>query len=143
MNYKEKRSIIVVGCGRLGSTIASLLSERNLNVIVLDIDQSNFRKLAASYGGLTKEGDGTDIDMLERVGIREAGVLVATTNDDDVNIMIAQIAKEIFHVDEVITRIYDASKDITCNRMGIHVISPTRLSVDEFRRVLFQEGCGQ
>lgn len=143
MNYKEKRSIIVVGCGRLGSTIASLLSERNLNVIVLDIDQSNFRKLAASYGGLTKEGDGTDIDMLERVGIKEAGVLVATTNDDDVNIMIAQIAKEIFHVDEVITRIYDASKDITCNRMGIHVISPTRLSVDEFRRVLFQEGCGQ
>ena len=143
MNYKEKRSIIVVGCGRLGSTIASLLSERNLNVIVLDIDQSNFRKLAASYGGLTKEGDGTDIDMLERVGIKEAGVLVATTNDDDVNIMIAQIAKEICHVDEVITRIYDASKDITCNRMGIHVISPTRLSVDEFRRVLFQEGCGQ
>ena len=143
MNYKEKRSIIVVGCGRLGSTIASLLSERNLHVIVLDIDQSNFRKLAASYGGLTKEGDGTDIDMLERVGIKEAGVLVATTNDDDVNIMIAQIAKEIFHVDEVITRIYDASKDITCNRMGIHVISPTRLSVDEFRRVLFQEGCGQ
>ena len=83
MNYKEKRSIIVVGCGRLGSTIASLLSERNLNVIVLDIDQSNFRKLAASYGGLTKEGDGTDIDMLERVGIKEAGVLVATTNDDE------------------------------------------------------------
>ena len=143
MNYKEKRSIIVVGCGRLGSTIASLLSERNLNVIVLDIDQSNFRKLAASYGGLTKEGDGTDIDMLERVGIREAGVLVATTNDDDVNIMIAQIAKEIYHVDEVITRIYDASKDITCSRMGIHVISPTNLSVNEFRRVLFQEGCTQ
>ena len=143
MNYKEKSSIIVVGCGRLGSTIASLLSERNLNVIVLDIDQGNFRKLAASYGGLTKEGDGTDIDMLERVGIKEAAVLVATTNDDDVNIMIAQIAKEIFHVDEVITRIYDASKDVTCNRMGIHVISPTRLSVDEFRRVLFKEGCGQ
>lgn len=132
-------SIIVVGCGRLGSTIASMLSEKNLNVTVLDIDQSNFRKLSASYGGLIKEGDGTDIDMLERVGIKNAAVLIATTNNDDVNIMIGQIAKVIYKVDEVITRIYDNSKKITCKNMDIKTISPTELSVNEFRRILFHE----
>lgn len=139
MRINKKNNIIVIGCGRLGSTIAGNLSEKNKNLMIVDMDQSSFRKLSASYGGLTKEGDGTDIDLLESINIADADILIASTDEDDVNILIAQIAKVIYKVPDVIARIYDTSKAITCEDFGIHVISPTALSIKAFQKMIFNE----
>lgn len=139
MAKNKKENIIVIGCGRLGSTIAGNLSEKNLNLMIVDIDQSSFRKLSASYGGLSKEGDGTDIDLLESIDIKEADIVITSTEEDDTNILIAQIAKVIYNVPDVIARIYDTSKVGICENYGINVISPTALSISEFQRVIFGE----
>ncbi|MDD2371165.1 MAG: TrkA family potassium uptake protein [Firmicutes bacterium] len=136
----KKHNVIVIGCGRFGSTIAGNLSELNKNLMIVDMDQSSFRKLSSSYGGLTKEGDGTDIDLLESIGIATADVVIVSTDKDDANILISQIAKVIYKVPDVIARIYDTSKKITCDDFGIHVISPTDLSIKEFQKKVFSEG---
>lgn len=139
MNKKHKDNIIIIGCGRFGSTVAKNLSQKNKNVIIADLDQSNFRKLSINYGGLTKEGDGTDIDLLEAIGIQEADVLIASTDQDDINVMIAQIAKEIYHVEDVVARLYDNTKEITCEKLGIHIICPTDLAIEAFDQIVYGE----
>ena len=87
---QKKESIIIVGCGIFGSTLATMLSEQNKNVAIIDIDERTFRKLSPSYRGFSIEGDGTDIDLLTFTGAKNADILVASTKDDDTNIMIAQ-----------------------------------------------------
>ncbi len=139
MRINKKNNVIVIGCGRLGSTIAGNLSDKNKNLMIVDMDQSSFRKLSASYGGLTKEGDGTDIDLLESINISDTDILIASTDDDDTNILIAQIAAVVYKVPDVIARIYDTSKAITCKEFGIHVISPTDLSIKAFQKMIFNE----
>lgn len=129
---KTKVHVVIVGCGRLGSSIACRISAQDYNIVVVDIDENAFRKLGASYGGLTVAGDGSDTDILDSVGIREATVLAAVTNKDDTNIMVAQIAKHVFNVKTVIARIRDTSKKIILQDMDIQTICPTELCITEF-----------
>jgi len=135
-----KENVIIVGCGTFGSTLAAELSEKSKSVIVIDIDEGALRKLPSSYKGFSIEGDGTDIDLLTFAGGKNADILVASTNDDDTNIMIAQIAKQVLGINRVITRIYDASKKTAYNDMDIVSICPTILSVNEFERIALNEG---
>lgn len=133
---QRKESIIIIGCGRFGSTLATMLSEQNKNVSIIDIDEKAFRKLSQSYAGFSIEGDGTDIDLLTYTGAKNADILVASTDDDDTNIMIAQIAKHVFGINRVITRVYDTTKQIVYNDMNIMSICPAILSVNEFERIV-------
>ncbi|MDI6618933.1 MAG: NAD-binding protein [Clostridiales bacterium] len=82
------------------------------------------------------EGNGTDIDLLIFAGAKNADILVASTSDDNTNIMIAQIAKQIFRINRVIARIYDSSKQIAYNGMDIVSICPVTLSTNEFKRIV-------
>ncbi|MEN6317105.1 MAG: NAD-binding protein [Clostridiaceae bacterium] len=144
MNFfkkQKKENIIIIGCGKFGAALATILSEQNKNVAVIDIDEKAFSKLSPYYEGLSIEGDGTDIDLLTFAGAKNADILVASTNDDDINITIAQIAKQVFGINKVITRIYDTSKQIAYNDMDIVSICPVILSVNEFERIaLNKEG---
>lgn len=132
---KTKTNVVIIGCGRLGSSIAGQLSSQDRNVVVVDIDESAFRKLGASYGGLTVAGDGSDTDILDSIGIREATVLAAVTDKDDTNIMVAQIAKHVFGVKTVIARIRDESKKIVLQDMDVKTICPAELCLVEFFRI--------
>ncbi|MDR0531164.1 MAG: TrkA family potassium uptake protein [Oscillospiraceae bacterium] len=135
--HKEKKDrAIIIGCGRLGSALANLLSDENAHVTVMDRDESAFRKLSPSYGGLILEGDGSDFDTLVEAGAHEATLLAATTEDDDVNIMVGQIAREILHIETVIVRLNDTAKEAAFAGSGIITFSPAQLCVNEFRRVL-------
>lgn len=139
MKKDRKDTVLVVGCGRFGSTVANRLSEKNNNVTIIDIDQSNFRKLSPSYGGLTKEGDGGDIDVLESVDIEKTDIVIVATDDDDTNIMVGAIVKDIYKVDEVVVRLFDPSKDVCLSRSGVKVIYPAVLSYNEFERLAYGE----
>ena len=139
MRRDKQDKVIVIGCGRFGSTVANRMSEQNNSVTIIDIDPSSFRKLSHSYGGLMKEGDGGDIDILEAVNIRKSNVVIVATDDDDTNIMIGEISKNIFKVDEVVVRIFDPSKDICLKNAGIKIIYPAILSFNEFERLVYEE----
>lgn len=140
---KEKRkNVLIVGCGRLGSSLASLLSEQEMNVVIVDQDENSFRKLSASFGGQTLEGDGSDIDHLVFAGAQKSDILIASTDDDDINIMIAQIARVVFKIEIVLTRIYDTSKQIAFENMGIIAICPTDLSIREFEKFVLAKERG-
>ena len=127
----EKDYTIIGGCGRLGSSIASKLSEANKDVMIIDHDKSSFRKLPMSFGGLTMIASISDLDRLKNAQINKASVFIAVTNDDNAKICAAQIAKKLFHVEKVIARIYDEDKIPLLTKMNIEAICPTRLSVDQ------------
>lgn len=128
---KEKEYTIIAGCGRLGSTIAGKLSDQKKDVLILDSDKSAFRKLPASYGGLTMTAGATDVEKLEAAGIKGAGVFIAVTDDDNVNLCAAQMARKIYRIPKVVARIYDDEKSILLENMGVDTICPSELSEKE------------
>ena len=136
-NRKKKSSYtIIVGCGRLGANLANTLSEEGESVLILDKSKDSFRKLSPSFGGLAMEGDGTEPDILKAANIRRADTVIAVTNNDNINIMIAQIARECFSVKRIISRLYDPERECVYRELGIDTICPAVLSVNEIDRIL-------
>jgi trk system potassium uptake protein TrkA len=117
--------IVIMGCGRVGAQLASLLDADGHKVIILDIDAHSFRRLPPSFGGAAILGDGTDEEMLKKAGIAEVDAFVAVTQGDNRNVMAAQIAKHIFNVPKVLCRIYDPLRKDVYEALGIEAISPT------------------
>lgn len=120
-------NVIIMGCGRTGSSVATFLDAEGHRVTIVDTDSSRLERLPQSFGGIALHGDGTSVDFLKRAGIEEADVFVALTHDDNRNIMAAQVAKRIFAVPKVICRIYDPLREELYRSLGMETISPTRL----------------
>lgn len=119
---------LIIGCGRLGGSLATALSDSGLGVAVIDMNKDATRKLPASYGGITVIGDATDPSLLAEAGIEEADAVVAVTNNDNVNIMAALMAKEMFHKETVVARLYDPDRECVYREFGINTVCPTVLS---------------
>jgi trk system potassium uptake protein TrkA len=119
--------IVIVGCGRVGARLASLLDEDGHEVTVLDNDTYSFRRLPTSFGGTALFGNGVDEEALKRAGIEAADVFVAVTQGDNRNVMSCQIAKHIFNVPRVVCRIYDPLREEMYNSLGLETISPTKV----------------
>ena len=119
--------VIIMGCGRVGAQLAGLLDADGHTVTVLDIDAYSFRRLAPTFGGTALIGNGIDEEALKRAGIEEADVFVALTQGDNRNVMAAQIAKHIFNVPRVISRIYDPLRQELYDTLGIEAFSPTTI----------------
>ena len=117
--------VIIVGCGRVGARIASILDHNGHDVAVIDIDSHAFRRLATTFGGDTIIGTGIDEDVLRTAGIERAHAFIAVTDGDNRNIMAAQVARLIFQVPEVVARIYDPVREDTYRRLGLATVCPT------------------
>jgi trk system potassium uptake protein len=117
--------IVVLGCGRVGSTLAMMMDRAGHKVSVIDTSSDAFQRLPPEFSGETFVGNGVDEDILVRAGIREADAFAAVTNGDNRNIMASQIAKEIFQVKKVVCRIYDPIREQTYHELGLETISPT------------------
>ncbi|MEG0292389.1 MAG: TrkA family potassium uptake protein [Anaerovoracaceae bacterium] len=124
---RDKDYSVIIGCGRLGATIASSLSDMGKNVLIMDTKEDSFRKLSPSFAGQTMVGDATDYSVLKEANISQATVLIPVTHSDNTNIMISQIAKEIFNVETVIARLYDPERDVVYKEFGIETIYPAYL----------------
>lgn len=98
-------NIVILGCGRVGSTLATMMDRAGHKVSVIDFSSDAFQRLPPQFGGETIIGNGVDEDVLIRAGIKEADAFAAVTNGDNRNIMASQIANEIFHVKKVVCRI--------------------------------------
>lgn len=137
--FEAKRSssyTIIVGCGRLGASLANTLSNEGDNVLIIDQSKDAFRRLASNFGGLSVVADGTDLDRLREARIEHASAVIAVTNHDNTNIMIAQIARDLFGVERVIARLYDPECETVYRQLGINTICPSVLSAKEIDKLL-------
>ncbi len=125
-----------MGCGRVGAQLAGLLDADGHTVTVLDTDAYSFRRLAPTFGGTALIGNGIDEEALKRAGIEEADAFVALTQGDNRNVMAAQIAKHIFNVPRVISRIYDPLRQELYDTLGIEAFSPTTIFAQLVREKL-------
>ena len=124
---------IIVGCGRVGSELAKLLVTEGYNVVVIDKNPKSFDRLGGTFNGLTFVGNGFDVELLKAAGIEKADAFCALTNGDNTNLVAAQVAKKVFNVPKVITRIYDPSRAHTYKSLGLDVLSGTLLFASMLR----------
>ena len=132
--------IIVVGCSRVGVTIAQSLESEGHSVVVVDRSRENLQKLGRSFSGITVVGSGFAPEVLKEAGIERADVLLAVTDSDNANIVCAQVAKKLFNLEKVFARIYDPARAETYQKMGVEIISETQLVVDVLKEKVFTKG---
>ncbi|MBQ1508373.1 MAG: TrkA family potassium uptake protein [Erysipelotrichaceae bacterium] len=130
MSTKKNDLTIIVGCGTLGSQVANHIYNNGANVIVIDRLPNSFSRLDSSFGGLTIVGDACDFEVLRRAEIERATTLLAVTDFENNNIFVGQAAKLLFHVDNVIVRVIDKSKEAIYKDMGISTVCPSELSAN-------------
>ena len=130
--------VVIMGCGRVGARLATLLSLEGHSVTTLDTDDYSFRRLPPEYDGKALVGNGVDQDDLEQAGIKEADAFVAVTQGDNRNVMAAQIAKHIYNVPKVVCRIYDPLRRELYNTLGIESLSPTTIFAQLLKEKLQQ-----
>lgn len=128
--------IVIIGCGRLGALLANQLSSAGHSVVVVDNDLQSFEKLTVEFSGFQLHADATELATLRTAKLERAECVLATTNKDNVNLMVAQIAQSLFAVPTVIARIYDPVYEDLYRTLGVEVISPTQLSAAAFLRAL-------
>jgi len=119
--------VIIVGCGRVGSELAKLLSNEGHNVVVIDKSRASFDRLGGTFNGLTMVGNGFDLALLKQAGIEKADAFCAVTNGDNTNLVSAQVAKTIFKVPKVLARVYDPQRAHIYTALGLDIISGTIL----------------
>ena len=123
-------NILIVGCGRLGAALASAMSDHGHDVAVMDKRSDSFERLDDGFTGLTFKGVPIDNDDLEAAGIESCDVVCAVTNNDNENIMVAQIAKEIYKVPKVLAGIEDPEKEAVFQQDGLNSVCSTLLTLD-------------
>ena len=117
--------IVILGCGRVGALLATLLDRDGHTVSVIDQSNASFQRLPDEFQGSEFIGNGVDEEVLLRAGIKEADAFIAVTNGDNRNIMASQMAREIFKVKKVVCRIYDPIREETYRELGLETFCPT------------------
>lgn len=123
-------NILIIGCGKVGSELAELLDKRGHDVSVIDRDEGQFERLPGDFSGFTTPGVPIDQEVLKKAGIETCDAVCAVTSDDDLNIMTAQLAEELFHVPRVFARISDPDKADVFKGLGIFTVCPTTLTAE-------------
>jgi trk system potassium uptake protein len=131
--------VIIMGCGRVGARLAQMLVASGHEVTIMDVNVNAFARLGSDFRGNTLLGNGIDQEVLRRAGIERADAFVAATQGDNRNIMASQIAKHVFGVKTVVTRVYDPLRADTFAGLGLRAISPTLLGANRF----YEELTGQ
>ncbi len=131
--------VVIMGCGRVGAALATMLDGEGHDVTVLDIRPDAFRRLPAEFNGHRHVGNGIDPDVQSRVGVGEADAFVAVTQGDNRNVMATQIAKHIFHVKRTLCRIYDPIREEIYRDLGLETISPTLVGARLLKETLERE----
>jgi trk system potassium uptake protein len=133
---RTNRYIVIVGCGRLGSRLANHLSRAGNAVVVIDRDERPFDDLSADFSGFRVHGDATQMAVLNEAKTDKADVLIATTRDDNVNLMVAQVALRIFNVSHVLARIFDPKREEVYAQLGIDSICPISVAAEMILRAV-------
>ncbi len=131
--------VVVMGCGRVGASLACSLARIGNEVAVIDRDESAFLRLDPSFDGHRIVGMGFDRDVLVKAGIEKADAFAAVSSGDNSNIIAARVARETFGVEKVIARIYDAKRAAVYERLGIPTVATVPWATDRFLQNLLRE----
>jgi trk system potassium uptake protein TrkA len=132
--------IVIMGCGRVGSTLAHILEDQGHSVAVIDQDVEAFRKLRPGFRGSKITGIGFDRDVLIEAGIEKAHAFAAVSSGDNSNVIAARVVRESFGIDRVVARIYDPRRAEVYQRLGIPTVATVRWTADQMLRQLLPEG---
>ncbi len=128
--------IVIVGCGRVGASAAEAYDRTGHEVVILDVVTSAFDRLPLTFRGKAIRGDGTDEDVLRRVGAQGADVFIAVTEGDNRNIMAAELANEALDIPRIIAKVNDPVRAKAYAELGIATICRTGLMMDAMDRFL-------
>lgn len=132
--------VVIMGCGRVGASLAGALERLGHEVAVIDKDLNSFRRLGSDFHGEQVLGIGFDRDVLLQAGIERAGAFAAVSSGDNSNIISARVARETFGVKYVVARIYDQKRAVVYERLGIPTVATVPWTTDRFLRMLLPEG---
>ncbi|MSZ00377.1 MAG: TrkA family potassium uptake protein, partial [Actinobacteria bacterium] len=132
--------VVIMGCGRVGSTLAKELELAGHTVAVIDQDREAFRRLGADFKGQTVAGVGFDRDTLIDAGIERAEAFAAVSNGDNSNIIAARVARETYGISNVVARIYDPGRAEIYQRLGIPTVATVLWTTDQILRRLSPDG---
>lgn len=124
-------NVIVIGSGKLGSSIAKDLCKRGENVLIIDKNEEKLEQLE-DYSGFIVNGDACDMQTLEDNGIKNAKTVVLATNDDNTNLFLTDVCHFIYHVPNIFIRLADSRKAVMCNYPEVKTILPFDLSMSSF-----------
>lgn len=134
MFWKNKKTAMIAGCGKLGAEIAESLSDQNYHVLVLDIREEAFVKMEMNENLHCVIGDASDSNLLETCGLSHTDCFIAVTGNDNLNCMLVQIASQIYKVKENYVRLNDDQQRVLLED-SIQVICPKQLTFHEFKRL--------
>ena len=126
--------MIVVGCGRVGSTVARRMESAGHDVVVIDRRADAFRRLGPDFRGRTLVGVGFDRELLKEAGIGPESAVMAVTSGDNSNILVARVAREMFGAARVVARIYDPRRAAIYERLGISTVATGRWAIERVLR---------
>lgn len=135
-------NVVILGCGRVGATLANMLEDMGHQVSVIDQDPDSFRRLGPTFEGRTVTGIGFDPDVLRRAGIEKADAFAAVSSGDNSNIIATRVAREEFAIDNVAARIYDQGRAEVFERLGIPTVATVGWTADQLIRRLVPLGTG-
>ena len=128
--------VVIVGCGRSGSALAARLDAEGEAVCVVDSDRQARTRLPASFGGAFIEGDGMRRSVLEEARIDQADAFVALSSSDSLNIVVARVARDVFHVPHVVGRLHDIERSTIGTDLGLPMVASVQMTVDRIHRML-------
>lgn len=129
-----------MGCGRVGSTLARSLEDRNHTVAIIDSEPDAFRRLGPSFNGEKITGYGFDRAVMTKAGIERAEAFAAVSSGDNSNIIAARVARETFGIQQVVARIYDPGRAEVYQRLGITTVATVKWTADQVLRRLLPAG---
>ena len=132
--------VVIMGCGRVGSSLAIALERLGHEVAVIDKDGQAFRRLSSDFHGAQVVGVGFERGVLIKAGIERASAFAAVSSGDNSNIISARVARENFGVKHVVARIYDAKRAAVYERLGIPTVATVPWTTDRFMRMLLPDG---
>jgi trk system potassium uptake protein TrkA len=132
--------VVIMGCGRVGSTLARSLEDRGHTVAVIDSNPDAFRRLGPWFNGTKVTGIGFDQDVLDAAGIEKADAFCAVSSGDNSNIIAARVARESFGIQQVVARIYDPGRAEVYQRLGIETVATVKWTADQVMRRILPAG---
>jgi trk system potassium uptake protein len=132
--------IVIMGCGRVGSTLAHILEDRGNSIAIIDKEPEAFRKLRSGFKGEKVTGIGFDRTVLIQAGIERAYAFAAVSSGDNSNIIAARVVRETFGIQRVAARIYDSRRAEVYERLGIPSVATVRWTADQVMRKMLPEG---
>ena len=122
--------VVIIGCGRVGAALAHTLADDGWNVVVVELKEENLSRLGPDWRHPLVLGHGMDEKVLEKAGVAAADVLIAATDGDNTNLVVAQVAVQRYKVPRVAARIQDPARADAYAGRGFEVISPVKMAID-------------